>query len=68
MSAGAGILPEATNPKEMSPAVIAVYSSTHLEALPMPAIQSIIIRLQNCTPAAIMLGGTVTTAARQSLT
>ena len=39
MSAGGGILPEATNPEKMSPALIAVYCSTHLEALLMPAVQ-----------------------------
>ena len=39
MSAGDGTLPEATNPEEMSPALIAIYGSTHLEALLMPAVQ-----------------------------
>ena len=39
MSAGDGILPEATNPEEMSPALITIYGSTHLEALLMPAVQ-----------------------------
>lgn len=33
-----GILPEAANPEEMSPAIIAVHCSAQLEATPMPAI------------------------------
>lgn len=38
-SAGDGVVPEAANPEEMSPAIIAVYCPTPLKTLPVPAAQ-----------------------------